>query len=334
MIKWTKRVLYLLITGVLIILIFIYLKITFIGKAINEPILEPYFLKSTNEKNIQLTFLGTSCFIVGYQGKEFVSDPFFSNPSVPSTFTGNMQLLPINKFIKDSLCRNVEMMTVSHGHYDHCLDFEQFLKPTTTFVADTSVVWQLFPLLKNNKNIVSLNFIPHTKWIYSVDSTFRVFPILSKHGPHIANIVFFNGKYTTPQKQLPTNLLDWKLGSGNYSFLLDVMNRDSIVFRMAFLYGNIEQNEIEKIKAIYAQQKCDIQTSVFWKKTQNESQLKVAKDITHADIILLNHWNNFFRSNDKSLQSFKSSEIDKELEILNKENIPARIMLPYTTVNL
>lgn len=334
MVKWLKRIISYLIIIVLAIFIFIFIKMTFIGKNVHIPSFQSYILTSTNKKNVQLSFLGTSCFVINYHGKQFMSDPFFSNPSIPSTILGNMKLQPINKYINDSIYNNVEMVSVSHGHYDHCLDIGQVLQSFTKVIADSSVMYQMHPVLKDDTNLAALDFVPYTNWIYSADSTFRVFPILSTHGPHIGNIVFFSGCYEKPQNQFPKNLFDWKLGKGNYSFLVDVMNNDSIVFRMALLYGNINNIEQAKIKAIYAQQKCDVLSCVFWKKTQNEPQLKQAIAITNAEQIVLNHWNNFFRSNDKSLQYFRSSQILEELKILNDKQIPAKIMLPFTSVDL
>ncbi|MCA1481901.1 hypothetical protein I6F37_43995, partial [Bradyrhizobium sp. NBAIM08] len=57
-------------------------------------------------------------------------------------------------------------------------------------------------------------------------------------------------------------------------------------------------------------------------------------EITNADIILLNHWNNFLRSNDKPLQQLRSSKLEKELKEFHEEKMPVCILLPFTSVDL
>ena len=329
-----KKISLFLVVAILLFISIIILKLAFLGKKVNIEKCKSYLLTSQHKKNIKLTFLGTSCFIIEYKDKQFVSDAFFSNPNIPNVISGNMKHVALSTMISDSLFSNVSMTTVSHGHYDHCFDMQQILKPATTIVADSSVFKQMNLITKNNKKQYPLDFSPNTQWIYSYDSAFRVFPILSKHGPHFGKTVLFKGSYEKPLDELPNKLWQWKLGKGNYSYLVDVLDGDSIVFRMAFLYGDISESEYTKIKSIYSKQRCDVMTSVFWKKKQNEPQLKLAKEHTNADIILLNHWNNFFKSNDKPLQQLRSSKLEKELKEFQQEKMPVYIMLPFTSVDL
>lgn len=329
-----RKISLLLVAFIVLFISIIVLKLAFLGKNVNIEECKPYLLTSQHNKNIKLSFLGTSCFVIEYKGRQFMSDPFFSNPNIPSVIKGDMKHVALNSLMNDSLFSNVSMTTISHGHYDHCFDIQQILKPATTIVADSSIFNQMNFLTKNRLHSFPLDFTPHTKWIYSYDSSFRVFPVLSKHGPHFGKTVLFNGSYEKPIDELPNKLWEWKLGKGNYSYLVDVLDNDSIVFRMALLYGDISESEYAKIKSIYSEQKCDIVTCVFWKKKQNEPQLKIAIENTGASMVLLNHWNNFFKGHDKPLQQLRSSKLEKELKEFREENIPAFIMLPYSTVDL
>lgn len=329
-----RKISLLLVAFIVLFISIISLKLAFLGKNVNLEECKPYLLTSQHKKNIKLTFLGTSCFIIEHKGKQFMSDPFFSNPNIPSVIEGKMKHVALNSLINDSLFSNVVMSTISHGHYDHCFDIQQILKQATTILADSSVFNQMHLITKNYTHQFPLDFTPNSKWIYSTDSSFRVYPILSKHGPHFGKTVLFKGKYEKPVDELPDKLWEWKLGKGNYSYLVDVLDNDSIVFRMALLYGDISDGEYAKIKSIYSEQKCDIVTCVFWKKKQNEPQIKIAMENTGASVVLLNHWNNFFKGHDKPLQQLRSSKLEKELKEFREENIPAFIMLPYSTVDL
>lgn len=329
-----KKISLFLLSAILLLVSIVLIKLSFLGKNVDIEKCKPFLLTSTHQKNIKLTFLGTSCFIIDYKGKQFMSDPFFSNPDLKSVITGSMKNIALSSVISDKLFSNVSMTTISHGHYDHCFDIQQILRPFTTIVADSSIFNQMNVITKNNTHQFPLSFTPYTQWIYSYDSTFRVFPILSKHGPHFGKTVLFKGNYEAPLNELPNKLWQWKLGKGNYSYLVDVLDGNTIIFRMALLYGDISESEYAKIKTVYSTQKCDVLTSVFWKKKQNEPQLKLARKNTNADIILLNHWNNFFKGNDKPLQQLRSSKLEKELIEFRQEKMPVYIMLPFTTLDL
>ncbi|MEZ5054813.1 MAG: MBL fold metallo-hydrolase [Chitinophagales bacterium] len=317
-----------------IFIVFIVIKFSFIGKDIDIEKCKPFLLQSTNQKNIKLTYLGTSCFIIDNHGKKFMSDPFFSNPSLISTFIGTMKQEPIADYIPTADYANISMTTISHGHYDHCFDVAQIVQPNTTLVADKSTLLQLNNELQSNPNQIALTAQPFKDWVYSKDSAFRVFPILCKHNPHFGKTVLFSGHYSEALASVPTKLWQWKLGESNYSFIIDALQADSVVFRMALLSGNISEREYQKIQTICSTRKCDVLSSTFWKKKINEPSLRQSLASTQADIILLNHWNNFFRSNKKSLQQLRSSKLEKELVEFKKEHLPIQIMLPFTSVTL
>ena len=61
-------------------------------------------------------------------------------------------------------------------------------------------------------------------------------------------------------------------------------------------------------------------------------KLIILKNLREAE--LRKKINNFFRKNTKPIQELRSSKLDIELKKLNEENMPVRVMLPYTTVEL
>ncbi|HQV78718.1 MAG TPA: MBL fold metallo-hydrolase [Chitinophagales bacterium] len=330
-IKFIVKALLFLCTLLILIVI---VKFSFIGKNIDVEKCKTYLLPSAKKNNVRLTFLGTSCFIINYEGKQFISDAFFSNPSLISTALGNMKQQSIKSYLNDSLYKHVSMTTISHGHYDHCFDLNQILQPQTTVIADQSTIFQLEQELKNNTSKIALKNTEKQNWIYSADSIFRVFPILCKHNPHFGKTILFNGIYKQALDKIPNYLWQWKLGHSNYSFLIDVLKNDSTIFRMALLSGTIDDVDYKKIDSICSVRTCDILSSTFWNKKLNAQSLKKSLSSTKAHILLLNHWNNFFRSNDKSIQQFRTSKLEKELKEFKEEGIPAYIMLPFTSVDL
>lgn len=315
-------------------LLIVIIKMSFLGKKINSEKITPYILSSTHQKNVKLTYLGTACFVIDYKGKQFINDPFFSNPSLFSTLIGRMKQTPLSDLYAAPLIKNVSMISISHGHYDHCFDLAQVNQNQATLVADKSTLFQLNEEIKNNSSKIALDSNYYFKWIYSQDSCFRILPLPSTHNPHFANVTLFKGSYTKPQPQLPRYLTQWKLGKTSYSFIVDVLDADTIVFRMAFLGGKISNENYMHLSKICNERNCDIMTTVFWKTKLNAPTLQSSISSTKASIVILNHWNNFFRKNTKPIQELRSSKLDIELKKLNEENMPVRVMLPYTTVEL
>lgn len=332
--KFLKISAYSCLSLITILLIAIFIKLSFFGKIFNKHTAEEFLLPSLNKKNIRLTFLGTSCFIIDYKGKQFVNDPYFSNQDFPSIIKGKTPLEKLSNYLPDSLYKNISLISITHGHFDHCMDIGTFLQKNTAVIADSSVFYQLHQLIPDNTKKHQLHYQPNDKWIYSSDSTFRVFTILSHHGPHFGHTVLFNGSLHQPLASPPHYLWDWQLGSGNYSYLVDVMEKDSIVFRMAFLAGDIHDDEYKKIDSIYTEKRCDIFSLVFWKRKLNESQIEVGEKHTKADIILFNHWNNFFSRQEKPLEEIRTSKILEMLRDKKGQQTPCYIMLPFTSAAL
>lgn len=319
---------------VVLILLGVIAKLTFFGKHFDQNRAASYMLPSTQKTGVKLTFLGTSCFIIEYNGKQYVSDPFFSNQDFVSIIKGKTPLEKLNQFIPDSMFNRVSLISITHGHFDHCLDLPAFLNPNAEIIADSSVFYQMNSLIPNSVKRHELSYHPNDEWIYSKDSTFRVFTILSHHGPHFGHTVLFNDCLHDTLKEVPHYLWDWQLGSGNYSFLVDVLNRDSIVYRMAILSGNISDSEYAKINGIYKDKPCDLFTLVFWKRKLNEQQIYKGLKNTHAKVVLLNHWNNFFAKQNQPLEEIRSSKIEEVLDDFKNYQTPVYIMMPFTMVNL
>lgn len=319
------------ITGVMLLLVFF--KIQFIGKNLEPAAFEKYLLASTpTNHQVKLSFLGTSGFILEHHGKQLVMDPFFSNPNLLSTTFGRVPFPALSPYLDSNLYQHISLVTISHGHYDHCLDIRQFLKPGmgTTVVADRGILNQLDPVWQEDQ----VQTRPAADaWIYDADSSFRVYTLPSTHSPHIGNITLMSGTYNTPLHELPAKLWNWKLCACN-SYLVDVLDSGRIVYRALMCTGNMNPEGRERLKSLCKEHHTDIMMSIFWKREQCWDNLIALHAIAKPKDILLHHWNNFFRSNHKRMQYLRPSDLPQVLNDLEKQGIPAKIMLPFTTVEL
>ncbi len=318
---------------VLLVFTLVGLKIVWIDKKLNPDEVKNYLLSSTQKHAIRLTFLGTSGFIIEYQNKQFVCDPFYSNPNILSTIFSKPEYPALNHFIKDSLFDNISMISISHGHYDHCMDIRSFIKDDkTVIVSDQNNQWMLHEAINKNP-FHSIKYNTHNEWIYSTDSLFRILPIASVHAPHIANITFLDGAYERALDKFPEKLWHWKMGKCN-SYLVDVMQKDSIVYRFAMLGGKTTAFSEQLLLKTCSERKCDLLAHIYWNKDRNYEDIIRFNTQLNPDVLLLHHWNSFFGSIYKPVQYFRTTQLPKMLEEFKSKNINAKIMMPFTSVNL
>jgi hypothetical protein len=328
-----KKIIKYSILTLLTLLILAGLKIEFIGKKLEISSVENYILKSENKNKIRLTFLGTSGFIINYNNKQIVCDPFFSNPNIYSTIFSTAKLPKLNNFIADSLYNNVSMITISHGHFDHCMDIQNFLQnENTTIVSDRSNLLMLNSVIQKNPTI-EINHELESDWIYDKDSTFRVLPIASVHAPHIANITFLDGIYENALTEFPQKLWQWKMGKCN-SFLVDVLQNDSISYRIAMLGGKLTEKSEALLMKNCKERNCNMLAHIYWNKDRNYDDITRINKQLKPTILLLHHWNSFFGNVNKPVEYFKTTNLPEELKNFKMNNIDAKIMIPFTSVDL
>jgi hypothetical protein len=197
--------------------------------------------ETENTHGIKIGFYGTSCLTFNYKGSTYLNDPFFSNPSYFEIITGNYKdrSSVINPYL-DKM-DSISLVTITHGHYDHCLDFPYFMKKYTQnakIVSNNSALMSLNAYTENQKGWEEYSIEKHkANWIYSADKVFRVYPIKSDHQAHIGkHIKLLTGQNETAFTETPGPFWQWKEGN-TYSFIVDVMNEDKIVERFLIISG-------------------------------------------------------------------------------------------------
>jgi hypothetical protein len=329
-----KKVIKSILAAILLILVLVFFKIQFLGKKLNTETIKPFLTTSTNQHDIELTYLGCAGFIIEYQNKSILCDPFISNPSFLNFGKKHVEW---SKVVPEKKLKKVEMVTVSHGHYDHCYDAAElnpYIQPDSKIIADKSVLNQLHSVYANtNFQPLPLDFQRAQNWIYSKDSLFRIFPLQSNHSPHFGHIELFKGNYQKPLAAVPSKMWQWLKGE-DFSYMIDVMNQDSIVYRMTLVNGTITAAGIKALKILSQQRTSDLQLQIFWKEKLAADDMMEIYTIVHPKQIILHHWNNFFVSFDKPLQYLRDSHLPKVLKKYNEQDLKTSVMLPFTSVQL
>lgn len=331
-----KKSFYVILGCTTLVLIFCLLKYLTIGKALEKYDIKKYILSESNfkkqgKKGVNITFLGTSSFILEYKDKKLITDPFFSNPEFLKGCIVATPYPSLENYLNKTIYQNSDMIVISHGHYDHCIDIQNFLsdKKQTTIVAEKHIMHEIAAVQKNYK--VRFDTSMNEEFKYSNDSTFRVLPIKSKHSPHFAKVTLFTGEYQKPLAQFPDRLFKWKLHSC-YSYLIDILENNAIVCRFLFVCGELDTPSVSSIKKWCATYPADILLNVYWKDKVCSQTLDNAYYASNPQHIILHHWNNFFKDTKKGVEVLRTTSLEKAIKKQHQRNIPTSIMLPMSTI--
>lgn len=84
----------------------------------------------------------------------------------------------------------------------------------------------------------------------------------------------------------------WLKGE-DFSYMIDVMNQDSIVYRMTLVNGTITAAGIKALKNTQPAKNIGPAIADFWKEKLAADDMMEIYTIVHPKQIILHHWNNF-----------------------------------------
>lgn len=322
------------------LLAFTPIKLMSLGKKLESLLLKAHIYqpKHIESKGIKMGFYGTTCFTFTYKGKTFLNDPFFSNPGFFEILTGRYDdRTPLIQPVLDNI-DSISMVTITHGHYDHCKDFEAFTpkyEENAKFISSGSTLRSMSPWIKGHKNWKQYHIerMAEGNWIYSEDKYFRVYPLISKHLPHIGNKVLFAGENAVPLDKTPGPVWQW-LEGGSYSYVIDFLDDDNIVQRFLIVSGSLPQQTIDIINGLQKERKVDIMLSPYFDKDLSDEPFEYAYHQIKPAEVIFHHWNNFFKNPEKPLQKLKSSDIENVIQEKKDKGYPVSIIMPFTEISL
>lgn len=208
-----------------------------------QPVKEMDLTGVTTQKNISIQYLGAGGILLTKGETTIAFDPFFSNGALHyknwfKPKKSHLFIQPDTSVIKEvgsiPNLKNVSAVFVTHAHYDHLLDVPQlydklFVNQPTVYGNNSvnNILKNLVPQAKliNAQDSASQHLKPAIHWI-TIDSTFRVMPIISDHAPHYKFVKLYDGEtIDSPTKEEYYNGTDinvWKEGR-TLAYLVEII---------------------------------------------------------------------------------------------------------------
>lgn len=202
---------------------------------------------TTTTGGLELQYLGTGGWWMGYGGVEIATGPFFSNPPAyrslvapigPDTAAIDGALAQLNSLA------NVEAVLVGHAHYDHLLDVPYLLTdkaPHATAYGSrtTAHILAAVPGLDPGRIVSVEDSVASDgdppRWIVLPGGRVRFMPLESDHAPHFQGIELYEGSADSPRRELPRTAGAW-VGGTTLGFLIDFLDTSGdVVFRVHYV---------------------------------------------------------------------------------------------------
>lgn len=221
----------------------------------------PFVIRDTAASDsVDLTYLGTSGFLIRRDGHALMTGPFFSNPGffwhIFLRFRVHQRTGYIDRVFEDTALRaganQTAAILIGHSHYDHLMDVPYVAEhyavnariygsPTMGHIlAGDSLLHHRTGRLDPFDRVVVIDspdvggLYSRGQWYYVADSTMRFMALKSEHPPNFLWITIAKRNEDRDFKKLPTGAWGWSLGE-TYAYLIDLLDANKqVAFRIYY----------------------------------------------------------------------------------------------------
>jgi hypothetical protein len=233
----------------------------------------------------------------------------------------------------DRLAR-VRAVLVGHGHYDHLMDLPVLARalPNATVYGSRSVVNTLnaVPAFAGASGPAS-RLVPMDALAgesgarpgrsLSISDAVQMRAIAWEHAPNFGTHVIARGNVAPAKAALPRGIFGWKLGRV-YAYAIDVLDRDGGVGTRIVLHDAGASPDVVRRAVAVIGTMPTARTTVLIITAANFDQEPSYPDILLASIapahVLLGHWEDFFRSPEKSERVVRGIHGRQLIEIVQR----------------
>ncbi len=317
----------------------------------------PITLDCCGEKDIIITYLGASGFLLKKGNFSVLTAPFFSNPATDQMGLHiNPDVGRIDKGVEGVPLETVKLILVGHAHYDHLMDVPNISKRVKSLSGKTPKIYgsvTMRNLLLNKKrmkreqakkredvlnpnDIVSINNKAAVTWnkgewvCVNNDGeitdckkggiAFRFMPIQSEHAPHFAGYKYAAGKKDSTSDNVWT-AWDWKEGQ-TFAYLMDFLKPDGSVDLRIHFQDATSNSPNGFIPLMREEPQIPVDLAIMC--VAGFSNVTDYPDSTVLNLkpkhVILSHWEHFFEalpSDPKDLKVVQGTDLDKFIFRLN-----------------
>lgn len=275
-----------------------------------------------------------------------MTPPSFTNPTLWWTAFGNWLLgsspntARIERRLRDNPLAGIDRLArvravlVGHGHYDHLMDLPYLARylPNASVFGSSSVMNTLNAvpafggLTQRPSRLMSIDSLAGVDSVHSgrslpIGEAVRVRAIAWEHAPNFGSHVVARGNVTSPRTSLPRGLLGWKLGRV-YAYAIDVLDRDGtvgsrIVVHDAGASPQVVRRAVEVIGTMPpARSTLVVITAANYDQEPSYPDILLAS--LAPDHVLLGHWEDFFRSPEKTERVVRGIHPRKLVEVVQR----------------
>jgi L-ascorbate metabolism protein UlaG (beta-lactamase superfamily) len=283
-------------------------------------------------RELQIQYLGCGGMLIRQGNSAFLTDPFFSNTGVIKvglSTAGIGKIKPKKEMIQFGTqriqggLRDVTAVLVGHSHYDHLLDvpylYNRYLDTTKAKIYGSRSVCTAISKVVNPAKLVDIepglaDLHQPGEWI-TIAPDIRVLPVRSDHAPHIGKrIKFYKGSCKAPIEGYETDdgkskAKDWKEGQ-TVAYLVDLMAEKGIALRLFIQTSSCNPTAgFPPIQEI-ARRKVDVAMLCLASYGNISLYAEAILNYTAPKQTVFIHWEDFFRSYDKSPRLVRATKVN------------------------
>lgn len=283
----------------------------------------PFIIRdSVPADSFDLTFLGTSGFLIERDNHAVMTGPFFSNPGffwhIFLRFAVHQRTDYIDRVFSDSALRHGAQVTTSiligHSHYDHLMDVPYVAERYAThaqiygsptmghILAGDSLLHHRTEQrdsldrvrVIDSSDVGSLN--RSGRWYYTADSTARFMALRSEHPANFLWITIAKRSETRDFTKLPTGAWGWSLGE-TYAYLIDLLgSNNQVVFRIYYTDAPARQPlGFAPTQVLSDGHRVDVAILCVGNYDRVDRYPQALMRQLNPRIVVLGHWEDFFR---------------------------------------